>query len=536
VCCNDNSIFSTRPMRGVAIAGLIAAIAACSEPSAPASDVLWYVAGHSGAGRPAVDDSTVYFVAAADSHAVHAFDRATGKPRWTASTGVTGAGTFSENGCMLTGQIVACGDGTDIVGLSISDGHPVWSFRPVTGRFPGAYISTMDSGRTMIYSPSPQNMVHAIDAATGIPKWSVPVISGTSNLVVYKVVDGGDQVYAVFTVFGNPDTGGVVALSKSDGATRWLTTFSLPDTAAGAEELATWSNDVIVSRTDGRIDALDRSSGALAWEVPGVKTYPAWQGPLGPVGFDIRTLLVSANTLTSISVSGWVVSYDLPTHAEIARATASGATNDRAGRFAQAKRGTIFLDEIGDTPTDFQAKLLRVLQEREYYPVGADLPERAEARVITATHRNLERLVQSGGFREDLYYRLRVVEIEIPPLRERTSDIPLLADRLLAKAAAAHGRPAPALSRERTRELPYAGCRIVAKRSDTPGAPGNRSTCGYLRRDATWIARANGARACDTRAQGIGLAERARRADTRGVAAAPCAPHREVRHLRFASR
>ena len=130
------------------------------------------------------------------------------------------------------------------------------------------------------------------------------------------------------------------------------------------------------------------------------------------------------------------------------RGSFTGATSDRRGRFAQAGKGTIFLDEIGDTPLEFQAKLLRVLQEREYYPVGADVPERAEARVITATHRNLERLVASGAFREDLYYRLRVVEIEIPPLRARPGDVPVLAERLLAKAAAAANRPAPSLSNE----------------------------------------------------------------------------------------
>jgi two-component system response regulator HydG len=121
------------------------------------------------------------------------------------------------------------------------------------------------------------------------------------------------------------------------------------------------------------------------------------------------------------------------------RGSFTGATSDRKGRFAIAGRGTIFLDEIGDTPPEFQAKLLRVLQEHEYYPVGADHAERTEARVIAATHRDLERLVAAGQFREDLYYRLRVVEIRVPPLRERMGDVPLLADFLLRKAAAATG-------------------------------------------------------------------------------------------------
>ncbi|MEJ2312864.1 MAG: sigma-54 dependent transcriptional regulator [Gemmatimonadales bacterium] len=116
------------------------------------------------------------------------------------------------------------------------------------------------------------------------------------------------------------------------------------------------------------------------------------------------------------------------------------AVGDRRGRFALAGRGTIFLDEIGDTPPEFQAKLLRVLQEHEFYPLGAERPERAEARVIAATHRNLEEEVVLGRFREDLYYRLRVVEILVPPLRDRMGDIPLLAEYLVRKVSAAVDR------------------------------------------------------------------------------------------------
>ncbi|MFN2317046.1 MAG: sigma-54-dependent transcriptional regulator [Gemmatimonadales bacterium] len=130
------------------------------------------------------------------------------------------------------------------------------------------------------------------------------------------------------------------------------------------------------------------------------------------------------------------------------RGSFTGATGDRRGRFALAGKGTIFLDEIGDTSTDLQAKLLRVLQEREYYPVGSEHPERAEARVVAATHQNLEGLVARGGFRADLYYRLRVVEIEVPPLRERVSDLPLLAQHLAERASETVGRPAPTISPE----------------------------------------------------------------------------------------
>ncbi len=126
----------------------------------------------------------------------------------------------------------------------------------------------------------------------------------------------------------------------------------------------------------------------------------------------------------------------------------TGASSDRRGRFAVAGRGTVLLDEIGDTTPEFQAKLLRVLEEGTFYPVGAERPERTEARVLAATHRDLEALVEEGEFREDLYYRLRVVEIEVPPLRERMEDVPALADHLARKASRAAGREPPRLSDE----------------------------------------------------------------------------------------
>jgi DNA-binding NtrC family response regulator len=119
----------------------------------------------------------------------------------------------------------------------------------------------------------------------------------------------------------------------------------------------------------------------------------------------------------------------------------TGAVADRRGRFALAGRGTIFLDEIGDTSAAFQAKLLRVLEDREFYPVGAERPERTEARVLAATHHDLEARVAAGDFREDLYYRLRVVELRIPPLRDRLSDLPLLARHFVQKIARELHRP-----------------------------------------------------------------------------------------------
>lgn len=130
------------------------------------------------------------------------------------------------------------------------------------------------------------------------------------------------------------------------------------------------------------------------------------------------------------------------------RGAFTGAASDRLGKFAASGRGTLLLDEIGDTTNELQAKLLRVLQEREFQPVGADRTERAEARVIAVTHRDLETMVRRGEFREDLYYRLRVVEIRVPPLRERLEDLPLLTEHLLNRAAAASGGAPPSLGEE----------------------------------------------------------------------------------------
>lgn len=126
----------------------------------------------------------------------------------------------------------------------------------------------------------------------------------------------------------------------------------------------------------------------------------------------------------------------------------TGAVSDHRGRFALAGRGTIFLDEVGDTTPEFQSKLLRVLEDHEYYPVGGEQPERTEARVIAATHRALEELIGRGEFREDLYYRLRVVEITVPPLRERLSDLPTLAEHLVRKRSQELHRDPPVLSED----------------------------------------------------------------------------------------
>jgi transcriptional regulator with GAF, ATPase, and Fis domain len=122
------------------------------------------------------------------------------------------------------------------------------------------------------------------------------------------------------------------------------------------------------------------------------------------------------------------------------RGAFTGAVRDRAGRFEAAEDGTLFLDEVGDVPLHLQVKLLRVLQEHTYERVGDSQTRRTNARIIAATNRNLRRLVADGRFREDLYYRLRVFPLELPPLRGRREDIEPMARLLLSRVGSRTGR------------------------------------------------------------------------------------------------
>jgi DNA-binding NtrC family response regulator len=131
----------------------------------------------------------------------------------------------------------------------------------------------------------------------------------------------------------------------------------------------------------------------------------------------------------------------------------TGATADRKGRFEIAGEGTLFLDEIGDTSLVFQAKLLRVLQEREFYPVGGDKPRTSRSRIIAATNADLSQRVADGQFREDLLFRLRVIEITVPPLRERRGDIPALAHHVLQRASGELGGEVPTIPDPVMKEL-----------------------------------------------------------------------------------
>ncbi len=134
------------------------------------------------------------------------------------------------------------------------------------------------------------------------------------------------------------------------------------------------------------------------------------------------------------------------------RGAFTGATNRNQGRFEQAAGGTLFLDEIGDMPPEAQTRLLRVLQEGEFTTVGGRQPIKANVRIIAATHRDLRQLIRTGSFREDLFYRLNVVPIRLPPLRERVEDIPILARHFLEKVQQT-GLPGKLLAEEAVQRL-----------------------------------------------------------------------------------
>ncbi|MFT7517999.1 MAG: DNA-binding NtrC family response regulator [Kiritimatiellia bacterium] len=130
------------------------------------------------------------------------------------------------------------------------------------------------------------------------------------------------------------------------------------------------------------------------------------------------------------------------------RGAFTGATRRREGVFRAVHGGTVFLDEVSELPADVQVKLLRVLESREVLPLGCDRPESVDFRLVVASNRSLLDLVEAGTFRQDLYFRLEVLRIELPPLRDRTQDIPLLVHRFVARHAETMGRPAPRLTHE----------------------------------------------------------------------------------------
>jgi len=140
-----------------------------------------------------------------------------------------------------------------------------------------------------------------------------------------------------------------------------------------------------------------------------------------------------------------------------ARGAFTGAVKDRPGRFRQADHGTLFLDEVAEIPVALQGKLLRALQEKAVDAVGADAPVPADARIVAATNRDLSARIREGTFRKDLFYRLNVVELPVPPLRERPEDIPLLVANFLAELAPGRDIAIPPAVMEELVRRPWPG-------------------------------------------------------------------------------
>jgi two-component system NtrC family response regulator len=159
-------------------------------------------------------------------------------------------------------------------------------------------------------------------------------------------------------------------------------------------------------------------------------------------------------TVNCAAIPGELMESELFGHA---RGAFTGAVRDRAGRFRQAAGGTIFLDEVGEIPLQLQAKLLRVLQERSVDVVGGDHPIPVDVRIAAATNRDLPEKVREGTFREDLFYRLNVVEIRVPPLRERPEDIPPLVEHFMGEASAGRDVAVPPAVMEELKSRPWPG-------------------------------------------------------------------------------
>jgi len=177
------------------------------------------------------------------------------------------------------------------------------------------------------------------------------------------------------------------------------------------------------------------------------------------------------------------------------RGAFTGAFADRDGRFKAAHNGTLFLDEIAEMPLSAQAKLLRVLQEGTFEPLGSNHPVKVDVRLVSATHRDLKERVQAGAFREDLYYRLKVLSVHVPPLRQRKGDLPLLVEHFLSRAqgsgasrtispqamAAINAYPFPGNVRELEHALQHAGVLADGKTIEVTHLPeeiGGRAPAG----------------------------------------------------------
>ena len=285
----------------------------------------------------------------------------------------------------------------------------------------------------------------------------MPGMSGFELLSHLREVRPDTDV-VVFT--GHADVEGAIRSMKSGASDYIIKPLDLDEVEGVIERCLAKRRSLDGAVSTSRAEELDPAHGLVGRHPAMVKVYKA----IGAVAATDAAILVRGETGTGKELVARAIHSSSPyadgpfvgvncaaVPAELleselfghVRGSFTGATGDRKGKFEVATGGTLFLDEIGDTSLAFQAKLLRVLQEREFYPVGGDIPRRTNARIVAATHRPLRTMVEDGSFRQDLFFRIQVIEIPVPPLRERRSDIPLLVRYLLAKAAAGAGITPP---------------------------------------------------------------------------------------------
>ncbi|MGZ8241571.1 MAG: sigma-54 interaction domain-containing protein [Methylobacter sp.] len=260
---------------------------------------------------------------------------------------------------------------------------------------------------------------------------------GKPCLLAYRITDGGDQDESINLARADGNQivviKRVLVLRNKDGAYAGGIGLLLPDSEQPARIRATKMSSAdkqnfhgIISRSPAMRDVFQIIENAAATEATVLVRGESGSGK-ELVAKAIHTLSARHNApflaINCAALSANLLESELFGHV---RGAFTGAVKDHKGLFQRAQGGTLFLDEVAELPLELQAKLLRVIQERNYIPVGGDRSIDADVRIVAATHRSLREEVKSGHFREDLMYRLRVVPIFIPPLRERREDINLL--------------------------------------------------------------------------------------------------------------
>jgi outer membrane protein assembly factor BamB len=313
-----NSKWASRKRRGpLMIAVTAAALCGACDLLGPTSNpeagglVLWHVSDSAAFGQPGFDGTTVFFTS--KHHTIVAVDATSGAVKWRAATGGdVGSTTHTDAGCVIAGELVACGD-DDIVAFRRSDGSLVWRYHAQVGFGPGFYPFREHAG--VIYGGSQTSgTLYAIDAATGAERWAIRAIQDTAGVNVFGVSVDDDIVVAAFITGDKPLRGGVVAVDPATGALRWITYFPVGtfDAPGGGFDCALWSDVVLGSSIDASVYALDRETGAIRWVVPPIKQMTPQRG-------DFRPIVVVGSTLFSASAAEVVTGYDLSRRAEIWR-------------------------------------------------------------------------------------------------------------------------------------------------------------------------------------------------------------------------